>query len=121
MQFTLTIELGNEAMRTAEDIGYALRQTAARLEELAQYTEEEDGSFTLLSSTSRVIPDGNGNRVGKWEVTEKTVSTPTLDALIDVYTSLQWHVGQHGAFGMDQKRLDDAAAILQRERPQIFK
>ncbi len=58
------------------------------------------------------ILDANGNRVGKWEVTESAKTQDIYASLADLYASLVWHVSQHGAVAMDQKRLDDAFALL---------
>lgn len=70
MRFTLTIELGNDAMCTGEDIAASLHQTADRVEGAIEYTEEEDGSFTTLEHSGRPILDTNGNKVGSWAVSE---------------------------------------------------
>lgn len=51
--FTLTIETGNDAMRTREDIAEALEAAAEAVRE--NYTP--------------VIVDTNGNRVGQWVLT----------------------------------------------------
>ena len=51
MQFTFQIELGNDAMRTREDVIRALRATIFRLE----YGHER-----------AKIVDPNGNVVGEW-------------------------------------------------------
>lgn len=56
--FNLTITLGNEAMQTPSDVGYAL-------EELGRKLQEE---HSLTASESGTIMDDNGNRVGNWEV-----------------------------------------------------
>lgn len=53
--FKLSIELGNAAMRTQEDIARALRKVADRI----QGGTEEGG-----------IMDDNGNRVGKFSSAE---------------------------------------------------
>lgn len=52
-RFTLTIELGNDAMQTGADIADALRRVAARQEEWERGT---DGA----------IRDENGNTVGRY-------------------------------------------------------
>lgn len=54
-RFDLTIELGNAAMRTPEDIADALRSLANRL--------EAAGTFA-----SEIIMDQNGARVGSWSI-----------------------------------------------------
>jgi hypothetical protein len=58
MKFTLEIELGNDAMRSAYQLG-------ERLKLVADQVSRRD----LLAETVR-ISDLNGNTVGKWEVTE---------------------------------------------------
>jgi hypothetical protein len=55
MKFTLTIELGNEAMQSHEDIARALEDV---IERLRLATHVENGS----------IRDDNGNTVGRWGV-----------------------------------------------------
>jgi hypothetical protein len=53
-QFTLTIDLGNDAMSTPSDIADALRKLAGRIETIDGYLG--DG----------VVRDVNGNTVGHW-------------------------------------------------------
>jgi len=55
-RFTLTIQLGNDAMQTWGDIANALRDTARRIEI----------DHDVESGDSAPIHDLNGNRVGKW-------------------------------------------------------
>ena len=55
MKFTLEIELGNDAMRTANDVANALDRIADEV--------------LFVGLTGRAIRDTNGNTVGKWEVT----------------------------------------------------
>ena len=52
-KFTLDIDLGNDAMQTADDVAEALRRVAKRLE------ADRDLS-------SGLIRDLNGNTVGVW-------------------------------------------------------
>jgi hypothetical protein len=52
-KFTLSIELGNEAMQTGEDVARALREVAKKL----------DGG-----DDSGRIRDENGNTVGEWDL-----------------------------------------------------
>lgn len=59
--FTLTIELGNDAMQTGADVGHALRAVADRLD---YFTDREAGDVTPFA-----IRDLNGNTVGAWQVT----------------------------------------------------
>lgn len=56
-EFVLKIKLGNEAMQSAEDVAYALRDLANRLED----SYPTDGS----------IVDTNGNVVGYWTLEGK--------------------------------------------------
>lgn len=51
-KFTLTIDLGNDAMCSTGDIAEALRNVADRLE--------------LYAEDSGIIRDENGNKVGTW-------------------------------------------------------
>jgi len=53
MKFTLDIDLGNDAMRSPEDIAHALETVAHRLR------NESDGD-------TAPIRDTNGNTVGEW-------------------------------------------------------
>lgn len=60
MKLVIEVELGNDAMQTAADAGYAinralLKQAASAIDPL---NEHEVGT----------VRDGNGNTVGKWEV-----------------------------------------------------
>jgi hypothetical protein len=66
MKFTLTIELGNDAMQTAEDVGFALQ---ARAVELINLGAASMATLSPGGDHSRIIRDFNGNPVGKWEVT----------------------------------------------------
>ena len=59
MTFTLTIELGNDAMQTRRDIESALRKIGQLKYMSDPPAEGDDGK----------IMDENGNTVGKWEVT----------------------------------------------------
>ena len=59
MQFTLTIALGNEAMRTDGDIADALRQVAVLF---------AGNDFEDITPEDGPIRDVNGNTVGSWIV-----------------------------------------------------
>jgi len=59
MRFTLTIELGNDAMLTGEDVADALDEVCHGI---------NTTSPMLVGETDK-IRDVNGNTVGKWEVT----------------------------------------------------
>lgn len=55
MTFTLTIELGNDAMQTGRDVSDALKQVASKVHSCL--IEEDYGNS---------IRDENGNKVGEW-------------------------------------------------------
>lgn len=59
--FNLTIKPGDDAMQTGFDIGEALREQAARIED-----NVGEGNITPRALGS--IWDSNGNRVGEWSV-----------------------------------------------------
>ena len=61
MKFTLTIELGNDAMETLQDVSEAFEQSREGL--------MDDGEPLGTGDSCHVV-DTNGNTVGKWEVTE---------------------------------------------------
>lgn len=54
--FVLKITLGNDAMKSADDIAEALRNAALRI------------SYIGDCSTFGVVHDLNGNTVGGWEI-----------------------------------------------------
>ena len=56
-EFTLRIEMGNEAMQTPEDVGDALWAVANRL------------NYGMDRSNGEIL-DYNGNKVVEWEFTE---------------------------------------------------
>lgn len=58
-KFTLSIELGNAAMRKRRDVARALRDVAARLTR-----RSDDGA---LMGTG-LVRDENGNTVGEWHL-----------------------------------------------------
>lgn len=60
MTFTLTIELGNDAMQTTDDIATALEAVAVQLQR----------SGAINPEYQQKVRDRNGNTVGRWEVTE---------------------------------------------------
>lgn len=55
--FTLSIELGNEAMQTPEDVARALRQLAGGF----------DTWHCWPDPLNEGVVDTNGNGVGRWE------------------------------------------------------
>lgn len=55
MKFTLEINLGNEAMADEYDLAQALEKVAAKLR-----------TYGLVGAS---IQDGNGNTIGRWEIT----------------------------------------------------
>jgi hypothetical protein len=60
MRFVLTIDLGNDAMRTGDDVADALT-------DIAQYMTDEYADEAPLVMSTR-IKDRNGNTVGAAEV-----------------------------------------------------
>ena len=58
MKFILEIELGNEAMRNADNVRFALDSV-----DVTNYNDDD-----LFPTGKHVIRDHNGNTVGKWEV-----------------------------------------------------
>jgi hypothetical protein len=71
MKFTLEIELGNDAMQSAEDVAEAIRSKLKGIE--ASTFNAPEGPYN--------IRDRNGNTVGKWEV--KRDLSAALDAVAD--------------------------------------
>ena len=59
--FTLTINLGNEAMQDSEDVAFALREVADKL--MAADFSEGTRVFSPYN-----IRDANGTTVGEWAV-----------------------------------------------------
>ena len=64
MEFKLTIELGDAAMSSSEDIAVVLRRIANQFEE-NRYVERGDSNGDYASA---VVRDLNGNKVGEWEL-----------------------------------------------------
>lgn len=60
-RFTLELELGNDAMKSAADIAEALLKTAAHVVEVI-------GDKDPKPAHSRSIHDVNGNTVGAWNI-----------------------------------------------------
>lgn len=58
MTFTLTIELGNDAMQDGGDVAAAMRGIARRIEDNGLLNRVDGGR----------VMDLNGNSVGSWEV-----------------------------------------------------
>lgn len=58
MKFTLEIELGNDAMQSAEDV----------FDAIASFGDTNPTPFS--GGESHIIRDRNGNKVGKWEVVD---------------------------------------------------
>jgi hypothetical protein len=64
MKFSLSIELGNEAMQSGFDVAGALEALTFYLRDLSEHSdtlEPQDGAF---------IHDTNGNRVGWWAISQ---------------------------------------------------
>ena len=74
MEFKLIIALGNDAMRSPEDVAQALRKIASDLEDEGGEPwdggEDEERSYSDAGApaTEGVVMDLNGNRVGTWKV-----------------------------------------------------
>ena len=60
--FTVELELGNEAMESANDIATALRAIADQV--------EQHNSQVLRPMHSRSVMDSNGNTIGSWNIQE---------------------------------------------------
>ena len=60
MTFTLTIELGNDAMQTGFDVADTIKR---------EFKSFVDGCEPLVVGDRGPLFDINGNTVGKWEVT----------------------------------------------------
>jgi hypothetical protein len=61
MKFTLTIELGNDAMQTLADVARSFADSVNRRSGTSDPLEDDDRGVLL---------DSNGNRVGMWTVSE---------------------------------------------------
>lgn len=66
MRFTLTIELGNDAMKNGDDLCKALRDVGQRIA-VVLYRDVEI-SLATAAPLTRPIKDENGNTVGKWAI-----------------------------------------------------
>ena len=67
MKFVVTVTMGNEGMRSIEDLACCLEDMAAKLRERRMFLELESETGDYPSGAVR---DVNGNKVGDWEVTE---------------------------------------------------
>jgi hypothetical protein len=61
MKFVVEIELGNDAMRTGDDVADALKKIAKHV---AQYDDIECGIYSDIEN--RKVYDVNGNKVGTY-------------------------------------------------------
>jgi hypothetical protein len=61
-EFTLNIELGNEAMQTGLDVAEALKKVAKKIYMFG-------GEDELIGCGGKIM-DGNGNSVGSWQVSD---------------------------------------------------
>lgn len=71
MKFVLEIELGNDAMQTANDIARALHNAAGTIgsEGLVFGDGQDEIPFDYIPKPQTVvIRDDNGNAVGSWEI-----------------------------------------------------
>jgi hypothetical protein len=66
-QFILTIDIGNEAMRTDEDIVYALKEAA---NDIHKCFDLFDCGGKPIHPNHYPVRDRNGNKVGHYEVRE---------------------------------------------------
>ena len=57
MKFVLTVQLGNERMKTGEDVGRLLKDISEVIEH-----------FEFTQGVSSSVSDDNGNKVGKWSI-----------------------------------------------------
>jgi hypothetical protein len=60
MEFTLKIEMGNDAMQSYADIAQAVQRIFSDFSRRYEPAEDDAGR----------IYDANGNKVGNWEVSE---------------------------------------------------
>lgn len=67
MRFVLSIDLGNDAMRTADDVAATLEQVALNV--TRAYADEPPPFPLSPRIPAYAIIDTNGNRVGSWSVT----------------------------------------------------
>lgn len=58
MQFTLSIELGNDVMQTPSEVAAALGRVSEKLARRGEFYPDEGG----------VLMDENGNSVGAWHI-----------------------------------------------------
>ena len=72
MEFQLKIELGNDAMQTADDIRAAVKDVAKYLKEWRSDELPEVGD-------NAPICDVNGNTVGKWEIVKHAPASNPLE------------------------------------------
>lgn len=61
MKFTLTIDLGNDAMQTSDDIGKALA-------DISKTMRGDHTKVLHIEGQGAKIRDVNGNTVGEWRV-----------------------------------------------------
>lgn len=64
--FDLSIDLGNDAMKTPRDVAGALLRVAQDLMEKAPQTDRKNALYDVFGK----IKDENGNSVGKWKFLE---------------------------------------------------
>ena len=69
MNFTLKIDLGNDAMTTRGDVVNALKRSIAV------------GDADLKTGDGGIVRDDNGNTIGRWEVLDDT--SPERDYLVE--------------------------------------
>jgi hypothetical protein len=68
MTFTLTIDLGNDAMQAPEDVAAALRRVAREVDCWAEWPIDDGEPATIADNMNTTVRDANGNTVGEWAV-----------------------------------------------------
>lgn len=66
MKFKLDIEIGNDAMRTVDDVNNALLRVAHEVWDLRGYSPEADEERMSTGVLDGFIRDENGNTVGQY-------------------------------------------------------
>ena len=69
MKFELSITLGNDAMRTGNDVADALRRIVDRIQ--GPHAFGADGQKLGSAIKGGTIHDLNGNRCGAWEIAQE--------------------------------------------------
>ena len=80
-KFTLSIDLGNEAMSTPDDVRNALLKVA---DLLLKFDRTPDTEWSQYDGLSHSIRDTNGNRVGEWLVEDVEEIMAHISTLMDL-------------------------------------